>query len=120
MKNRDKCFFIHSERFNQLNKFNTNELSKNKQSSWLAWLTIALGVYILTLEPTTSFGIVESLIATAYKLQGPPGAPTYLSSGLFSNFAFGCYQSGIYDKLIICNLQCLYNSIPLLDNYSVW
>ena len=65
-----------------------------KINNLLGWLsfTIALGVYILTLEPTTSFWDCGEYIATAYKLQvgHPPGAPTYLLLGnFFSNFAFG-------------------------------
>jgi len=65
-----------------------------KINNLLGWLSfaIALGVYILTLEPTTSFWDCGEYIATAYKLQvgHPPGAPTYLLLGnFFANFAFG-------------------------------
>ena len=65
-----------------------------KINNILGWLSfsIALIVYILTLEPTTSFWDCGEYIATAYKLQvgHPPGAPTYLLLGnFFSNFAFG-------------------------------
>ena len=69
-------------------------MNYKKINNLLGWLsfTIALGVYILTLEPTTSFWDCGEYIATAYKLQvgHPPGAPTYLLLGnFFSNFAFG-------------------------------
>ena len=69
-------------------------MNYQKINNLLGWLsfTIALGVYILTLEPTTSFWDCGEYIATAYKLQvgHPPGAPTYLLLGnFFSNFAFG-------------------------------
>ena len=65
-----------------------------KINNALGWLSfaIALTVYILTLEPTTSFWDCGEYIATAYKLQvgHPPGAPTFLLLGnFFSNFAFG-------------------------------
>jgi hypothetical protein len=63
----------------------------NNLFGWITF-TIALVVYILTLEPTTSFWDCGEYIATAYKLQvgHPPGAPTYLLLGnFFSNFAFG-------------------------------
>lgn len=65
-----------------------------KINNLLGWLSfaIALSVYILTLEPTTSFWDCGEYIATAYKLQvgHPPGAPTFLLLGnFFSNFAFG-------------------------------
>ena len=65
-----------------------------KINNLFGWITfsIALSVYILTLEPTTSFWDCGEYIATAYKLQvgHPPGAPTYLLLGnFFANFAFG-------------------------------
>lgn len=65
-----------------------------KTNNIMGWLSfaIALVVYILTLEPSTSFWDCGEYIATAYKLQvgHPPGAPTYLLLGnFFSNFAFG-------------------------------
>ena len=69
-------------------------MSYQKANNLIGWIafTIALAVYILTLEPTTSFWDCGEYIATAYKLQvgHPPGAPTYLLLGnLFSNFALG-------------------------------
>lgn len=65
-----------------------------KINNLLGWLSfaIALTVYTLTLEPTTSFWDCGEYIATAYKLQvgHPPGAPTFLLLGnLFANFAMG-------------------------------
>ena len=69
-------------------------MNYQKINNLLGWLSfiIALVVYILTLEPTTSFWDCGEYIATAYKLQvgHPPGAPTYLLLGnFFANFAFG-------------------------------
>ena len=51
----------------------------NNLLGWLSFLT-ALIVYILTLEPTTSFWDSGEFIASAYKLQvvHQPGAPLYL------------------------------------------
>lgn len=65
-----------------------------KINNLLGWLSfaIALSVYAITLEPTTSFWDCGEYIATAYKLQvgHPPGAPTFLLIGnFFANFAFG-------------------------------
>jgi len=53
---------------------------------------IALIVYILTLEPTTSFWDCGEYIATAHKIQvgHPPGAPFFvIVANFFSNLAFG-------------------------------
>ena len=61
---------------------------------WAGWLvfTVALAVYLLTLEPTASFWDCGEFIAAAYKLQVPhaPGAPLFLLLGrLFSLLALG-------------------------------
>ncbi|WP_242693091.1 DUF2723 domain-containing protein [Sabulibacter ruber] len=53
---------------------------------------IALTVYVLTLEPTTSFWDTGEFIAAAYKLQvpHPPGAPLFLLIGrVFTLLSFG-------------------------------
>ncbi|KAA6437867.1 DUF2723 domain-containing protein [Rufibacter glacialis] len=60
----------------------------------LGWLTgfLALGVYVLTLEPSTSFWDTGEFIAAAYKLQvpHPPGAPLFLLMGrLFTLLSLG-------------------------------
>ena len=60
----------------------------------LGWgvFVIASLVYLLTLEPTTSWWDCGEYISTAYKLQvgHPPGAPTFQLIGrFFSLFAFG-------------------------------
>ncbi|MFO7613184.1 MAG: DUF2723 domain-containing protein [Bacteroidales bacterium] len=58
---------------------------------WLSFL-VAFIVYLLTLEPTTSWWDCGEYISTAYKLQvgHPPGAPTFQLIGrFFSMFAFG-------------------------------
>ncbi len=66
----------------------------DKINRWTGWLifTLALAVYLLTLEPTASFWDCGEFIAAAYKLQVPhaPGAPLFLLLGrLFSLLAFG-------------------------------
>jgi len=63
----------------------------NRLTGWLIF-SIALTVYVLTLEPTTSFWDCGEFIASAYKLQvpHPPGAPLFLLIGrLFSLLSFG-------------------------------
>ncbi len=60
----------------------------------LGWLTflIASVVYILTIEPTTSFWDCGEFITSAYKLEvgHPPGAAFFMLMGrLFSLFSFG-------------------------------
>jgi hypothetical protein len=60
----------------------------------LGWrvAAVALTVYVLTLEPSTSFWDTGEFIAAAYKLQvpHPPGAPLFLLIGrLFTLLSFG-------------------------------
>ncbi|MBC3539299.1 DUF3098 domain-containing protein [Rufibacter sediminis] len=63
----------------------------NMGLGWVVGL-ISLTVYVLTLEPTTSFWDTGEFIAAAYKLQvpHPPGAPLFLLIGrLFTLLSFG-------------------------------
>lgn len=63
----------------------------NIVAGWVVF-GIATLVYLLTLEPTTSFWDCGEFIATAYKLEigHPPGAPLFMMLGqFFSLFAFG-------------------------------
>ena len=63
----------------------------NNITGWVVFAIAAL-VYILTIEPTTSWWDPGEHISTAYKLQigHPPGAPTFgLTGRFFSLFAFG-------------------------------
>lgn len=65
-----------------------NFRSINLITGWAVFL-IATIVYILTIEPTTSFWDTGEFITTAYKLQigHPPGAPLFMLLGrLFSAF----------------------------------
>jgi len=63
----------------------------NRLTGWFIF-GLALLVYVLTLEPTTSFWDCGEFISSAYKLQvpHPPGAPLFLLIGrLFSFLSFG-------------------------------
>lgn len=65
-----------------------------KLNNLIGWgvFAISLLVYMLTLEPTTSFWDCGEYIATSYKLQvgHPPGAPLFQLIGrFFTLFAFG-------------------------------
>jgi len=69
-------------------------MNYKKLNNILGWFTFALAliVYTLTLEPTSSWWDCGEYIATAYKLQvgHPPGAPLFQIMGrFFSLFAFG-------------------------------
>ena len=69
----------------------TNYRKFNNIGGWLTF-AIATLVYMLTIEPTTSWWDCGEYIATAYKLQvgHPPGAPLFQMLGrFFSLFAFG-------------------------------
>ena len=67
---------------------------RNTAAGWLVF-AIALGTYLLTLEPTASFWDCGEFIACSYKLlvPHPPGAPTFLLLGrLMSLLSFGNRQ----------------------------
>ncbi|OYT16784.1 MAG: hypothetical protein B7C24_05930 [Bacteroidetes bacterium 4572_77] len=68
-----------------------NYKNLNNIIGWSVFL-IATIVYVLTLEPTTSWWDAGEYISTAYKLEvgHPPGAPLFQLLGrFFSLFAFG-------------------------------
>src|SRR6056297_936744 len=62
----------------------------NRISGWVIFL-IAATVYLLTIEPTTSFWDCGEFIASAYKLQvgHPPGAPLFMIISRFFTFFAG-------------------------------
>ena len=56
----------------------------NKLTGWLVFLVSAV-VYLMTIEPTTSFWDCGEFITTSYKLEvgHPPGAPVFMVFGRF-------------------------------------
>lgn len=69
----------------------SNYKKANNLTGWIIAI-IATTVYILTLEPTTSWWDTGEFIAAAYKMQivHQPGAPLFLMlQNVFSNLAFG-------------------------------
>ncbi len=63
----------------------------NNLTGWIIFI-IAAAVYLLTIEPTSSFWDCGEFIASSYKLQvgHPPGAPFFMMLGrIFSLFAMG-------------------------------
>ena len=69
-------------------------MNYNKINNILGWACglIAMVVYVMTVERTTSFWDTGEFIASAYKMQivHQPGAPLFLMlQNVFSNLAFG-------------------------------
>ncbi|PID88773.1 MAG: hypothetical protein CSB02_01005, partial [Bacteroidia bacterium] len=70
----------------------SNQYRKTNNILGWAMFAIALVIYVLTLEPTTSWWDCGEYISTAYKLEvgHPPGAPLFQMLGrFFSLFALG-------------------------------
>lgn len=83
----------------------------NLISGWLVWL-IATVVYLLTIEPTTSFWDCGEFIATAYKLEvgHPPGAPLFMMLARF----FTLFASPEDSASMINTLSALASSFTIL------
>lgn len=76
-------------------------LNYKKLNNIIGWLVFAIAsvVFVLTLEPTTSWWDCGEYISTAYKLEvgHPPGAPFFQLMGrFFSLFAFGNTENVAY------------------------
>lgn len=91
-------------------------LNYKKYNNLIGWMVFAIAsmVYILTLEPTTSWWDCGEYISTAYKLEvgHPPGAPFFQLLGrFFSLFAFGNTQ---YVAYMINLMSALSSSFTIL------
>ncbi|MBL4710872.1 MAG: DUF2723 domain-containing protein [Flavobacteriales bacterium] len=83
----------------------------NLSFGWLTWL-IATAVYLLTIEPTTSFWDCGEFIATAYKLEvgHPPGAPFFMILARF----FTLFAAPEKAAMMINTLSALASSFTIL------
>lgn len=83
----------------------------NNILGWLVW-AIASVVYLLTMEPTTSFWDCGEFISTAYNLEvgHPPGAPLFMLIGRF----FTMFTSPENAALAINSLSALSSSFTIL------
>jgi hypothetical protein len=83
----------------------------NLSFGWVTWL-IASIVYLMTIEPTTSFWDCGEFIATAYKLEvgHPPGAPLFMMLARF----FTLFASPEKAALMVNSLSALASSFTIL------
>ena len=83
----------------------------NLSFGWGTWL-IASIVYLMTIEPTTSFWDCGEFIATAYKLEvgHPPGAPLFMMLARF----FTLFASPEKAALMVNSLSALASSFTIL------
>ena len=83
----------------------------NLIGGWLTWI-IATVVYLLTIEPTTSFWDCGEFIATAYKLEvgHPPGAPLFMMLARF----FTLFASPENSAMMVNVLSALASSFTIL------
>ncbi len=83
----------------------------NLSIGWITWI-IASAVYLLTIEPTTSFWDCGEFIATAFKLEvgHPPGAPFFMMLARF----FTLFGSPEDAALMINSLSALASSFTIL------
>ncbi|KAA3652922.1 MAG: DUF2723 domain-containing protein [Bacteroidetes bacterium] len=83
----------------------------NLTFGWITWL-IATVVYLLTIEPTTSFWDCGEFIATAYKLEvgHPPGAPFFMILARFFTLFAGPENAA----LMVNSLSALASSFTIL------
>ena len=83
----------------------------NLSFGWVTWL-IASIIYLMTIEPTTSFWDCGEFIATAYKLEvgHPPGAPLFMMLARF----FTLFASPEKAALMVNSLSALASSFTIL------
>ena len=89
----------------------TNFRKLNLSFGWATWLVASI-VYLLTIEPTTSFWDCGEFIATAYKLEvgHPPGAPFFMVLARFFSF-FGNPENA---AMMVNTLSALSSSFTIL------
>ncbi|MEQ8908318.1 MAG: DUF2723 domain-containing protein [Vicingaceae bacterium] len=89
----------------------TNFRKLNLTAGWITWL-IATIVYLLTIEPTTSFWDCGEFIATAYKLEvgHPPGAPLFMMLARF----FSLFSSAENAAMMVNIMSALASSFTIL------
>ncbi|MEQ8625278.1 MAG: DUF2723 domain-containing protein [Vicingaceae bacterium] len=89
----------------------TNFRKLNLTFGWAIWL-IASIVYLLTIEPTTSFWDCGEFIATAYKLEvgHPPGAPLFMMLARF----FSLFGNPENAAMMVNTLSALASSFTIL------
>lgn len=83
----------------------------NLIAGWTVWL-IATIVYLLTIEPTTSFWDCGEFIATAYKLEvgHPPGAPFFMMIARFFTLFAGPENAA----MMVNSMSALSSSFTIL------
>src|SRR5690606_26768056 len=83
----------------------------NLTFGWATWL-LATIVYLLTIEPTTSFWDCGEFIATAFKLEvgHPPGAPLFLMIARF----FTLFASPEKAAMMVNVMSALSSSFTIL------
>ncbi|MGQ7868001.1 protein O-mannosyl-transferase family [Sunxiuqinia sp. sy24] len=86
----------------------------NNVTGWLVFLVAAV-VYLMTIEPTTSFWDCGEFITTSYKLEvgHPPGAPFFMILGRF----FTLFADSAHAAMMINALSALASAFTILFLY---
>ena len=86
----------------------------NNVTGWLVFLVAAV-VYLMTIEPTTSFWDCGEFITSSYKLEvgHPPGAPFFMILGRF----FTLFADSAHAAMMINALSALASAFTILFLY---